>query len=549
MTELANHVWQSTAFAALVAGVCFFLRKNHARLRYWLWLAASAKFLVPFSLLVSAGSHLVQPASTPIVPEIRAIQVQEIETTFAPLPASRPVPAPARVLPFLWTAGALIVTACWIRKWRELHRLRRTARPAPIDFAIPVAISPAAVEPGVFGFLRPVLLLPQGLAETLDPEQFATVLAHERCHIEARDHLTAALHLCVCTLFWFHPAVWYIGRRLIEERERACDEAVLTEGNRAEIYAQSILNVCKHYRESPLACAPGVTGADLKRRIREIMARRAAARLTLAGKSVLAAVAVVVIAVPVSIGVLRSQTLPPPPAYSYEVVSVRPSPPGATETRLSPGPQGGVRGTNLTPMQLMTYAYSVRSYQFVNAPGWVETEHYDLSFTPDKPEPAPSRGMSHEQLEASFHRQQQRMQAVLRDRFGLVLKAETREMPIYSLVVAKSGSKLSPPKDEKAPMHMSTSRGQIQAVSTPLNLLTNSLASLLGRYVRDDTGLTGMFDFELKWAPDVQAANPEDPDGASIFTAIQEQLGLKLESKRGPVAVFVVEKIQKPESN
>src|SRR5207248_5179829 len=136
--------------------------------------------------------------------------------------------------------------------------------------------------------------------ENLLPEQFETVLAHELCHVESRDNLTAALHLAVASVFWFHPAVWLIGRRLIEERERACDEAVLAGGNRPETYAQGILNICKFYRESPLPCAAGVTGADLKQRIREIMTRRAAYRLTVAQKAVLAVGAAIAASIPVA---------------------------------------------------------------------------------------------------------------------------------------------------------------------------------------------------------------------------------------------------------
>jgi uncharacterized protein (TIGR03435 family) len=255
-----------------------------------------------------------------------------------------------------------------------------------------------------------------------------------------------------------------------------------------------------------------------------------------------------VIAVPVTIGVLRSQTLPPPPAYGYEVVSIRPSPPGQTGSHLRPGPQGGLTGQNVTALFLITFAYNARDYQFVNLPSWISSEHYDLSYTPDKPEAGPSPKMTNQEMEAQFHRQQQRMQAVLRDRFGLVLKAETREMPVYALTVAKGGPKLQPPKDPKAPTHMSTSINQVTGVSVPLNMLTTSLSALLGRFVRDETGLSGQYDFELKWTPDSQPVNPDDP-GASIFTAIQEQLGLKLEARRGPVPVFVVEKIQKPEAN
>jgi uncharacterized protein (TIGR03435 family) len=151
-------------------------------------------------------------------------------------------------------------------------------------------------------------------------------------------------------------------------------------------------------------------------------------------------------------------------------------------------------------------------------------------------------------LESQFNRQRQRLQAVLRDRFGLVLKAETREMPIYALTLAKSGSKLAPSKPGERP-HMSASRGQLSSASMPLIRLTDFLSNSLGRFVRDETGLAGDYTYEMKWAPDAALPNPDDMQGASIFTALQEQLGLKLEAKKGPVPVFVVEKIQKPEAN
>jgi uncharacterized protein (TIGR03435 family) len=565
MSELGNHLWQSTLFAAVVALACFALRKNRARTRYWLWLAASVKFLVPFSLLVSIGGRMAVPASKPIVPGMPAMRVVRISTSFAPMPEIRPARVSKasaawwpRALGVVWLGGALLVTGSWTRRWRQLRTLRRQAKPLALDFAIPVALSASALEPGVFGLFRPVLLLPEGLSETLAPEQFETVLAHQLCHVRSRDNLTAALHLAVSPVFWFHPAVWWIGRKLIEERERACDEAVLNEGNPPGVYAQGILNICKFYRESPLPCASGVTGADLKRRIRAIMTQPAARRLTLAGKSMLVAAAAIVMTVPVVIGVLRSQTLPPAPAYGYEVASIKRSAPGETNSRIGPGPQGGLPAQNALTMALLTFAYDVRDYQFVNVPGWVTFERFDGSFTPDKAEAAPSPSMPRDQMEGMFRRQQQRMRAVLRDRFGLVLRAETREMPICALTVGKNGHKLLPPKDTNAPPHMSTSPDEVEGTNLDLRFLTNSLASLLGRYVRDETGLKGNFDFKMKWTPDTaqrlgaprsDQINADDPGNGSIFVALQEQLGLKLEAKRGPVPVYVVEKVERPTEN
>ena len=104
--------------------------------------------------------------------------------------------------------------------------------------------------------------------------ELRAVIAHEMCHLERRDNLTAALHMLVQALFWFYPLVWWLGARLLDERERACDEAVVASGNNAETYAESVLKVCRIYLHSPLACTIGVSGADLKRRMEAIMSGR-----------------------------------------------------------------------------------------------------------------------------------------------------------------------------------------------------------------------------------------------------------------------------------
>jgi beta-lactamase regulating signal transducer with metallopeptidase domain len=93
----------------------------------------------------------------------------------------------------------------------------------------------------------------------------------EMCHVRRRDNLTAANHMVVEAAFWFYPLVWWIRARLVEEREQACDEAVLQSGSDAEVYAEGILNVCKFYVESPLACVSGISGADLRKRVVRIM--------------------------------------------------------------------------------------------------------------------------------------------------------------------------------------------------------------------------------------------------------------------------------------
>jgi bla regulator protein BlaR1 len=103
------------------------------------------------------------------------------------------------------------------------------------------------MEPGVFGIRKPVLLLPDGLTDHLMPAQLEAVLAHELCHVRRRDNLAAAIHMVAEALFWYHPLVWWIGSRMMEERERACDEEVLREARGPEVYAEGLLNVSKLY--------------------------------------------------------------------------------------------------------------------------------------------------------------------------------------------------------------------------------------------------------------------------------------------------------------
>jgi uncharacterized protein (TIGR03435 family) len=361
-------------------------------------------------------------------------------------------------------------------------------------------------------------------------------------------------------IFWFHPLVWWIGARLIEERERDCDEAVLIQGGRARDYAEGILVVCRHYVDSPLTCMSGISGADLKRRIRQIMEWQTSLMFTRFGKTVLAVAAVIVFSIPFVIGVLRAQALPPAPAYTYGVVSIRPSPAGRTDSHFGLGPQGGVQTENSSPMQLLIFAYTARSHQFVDVPSWVWSERYDVSFTPDKPENVPV-GLAWGREEAQFDpeddaffisRSRHRMQAVLRDRFGLLLRAENRTMPIYSLKSNRNGNKLSVADPTLTP-RIEAHDGIIFATAVSMRKFAVFLSSALDRPVTDETGLTSSYNFQL-FSSDIHYPPPVDnPEpstrGPSIFTALSEQLGLRLEATTGAVPVYVIERIARPNRN
>jgi beta-lactamase regulating signal transducer with metallopeptidase domain len=318
--ELISHIWQSTLFVFVAALLTVAFRKNRANVRYWLWLSASLKFFAPFALLVSLGGHL---GWTPVVQRMigQTAVVQRMAAPHISLSAERiaePFPEPLQFPPtvsgaFNWTPFALfVVWACGfaviglfrLRSWRRVSAAINMSAPSQIPAAIEIRSSPGLLEPGVAGILRPVLLLPEGITDRLTPSQLDAVLAHELCHVRRRDNLFAAIHMAVEALFWFYPLVWWIGARLVEERERACDECVLAAGSEPRIYADAILTVCKLYVESPLVCMLGVTGANLKRRIEAIMKNRTGQSLNRAKKCLLAAAGIATLACPVALGVL-----------------------------------------------------------------------------------------------------------------------------------------------------------------------------------------------------------------------------------------------------
>jgi beta-lactamase regulating signal transducer with metallopeptidase domain len=170
-------------------------------------------------------------------------------------------PAPWPMLFFVvWLVGALYHLAVWFRQWRNMRALCRAAVPAAMDVQIPVRTTRTGIETSVFGILGPVLLLPDDIESRLTSTQLRAVLLHEVCHVRRRDNLTAAIQMLVEALFWFRPLVWWIGRCMVAECERACDKEVLRQSDDAKAHAAGILSVCRVYLGAPLRCVSGVTG-------------------------------------------------------------------------------------------------------------------------------------------------------------------------------------------------------------------------------------------------------------------------------------------------
>ena len=304
---LINHLWQSTLFVIVAWLLTLTLRNNGAHTRYWLWLAASIKFLIPIALVASLAAHVgtLRPAVTPRPVAVLVHQIAQPFGFDAPETVVEPaletahgtpevtLPSHKVFVPILfgvWISGLVAVLALWLKRWVPVRAAIRSATLLPIEAPIPVVSVASHLEPGVVGVVRPVLVLPTGITENLTPVELQAILAHELCHLRRQDNLTAAIHMLVEAVFWFYPPVWWIGARLIDERERACDEAVVISGNDPQAYAEGILKVCRFYVASPVPSVSGVTGADLKKRIENIMANRIALNLTFTRKLLLAAV-------------------------------------------------------------------------------------------------------------------------------------------------------------------------------------------------------------------------------------------------------------------
>jgi bla regulator protein blaR1 len=668
LTSLANHLWQSTLFAGVAGLLALLLKRNRAAVRYGLWLTASTKFLLPFSLLIVLGHQMEWPTDRVEAPTLLISTVEGFgypftsETTAVPVAAEPPTPASVTTsrlwipLLFVWLCGAAFVAFRWVREWRRMRLSLVAATPLELNLPLRVLTTSSAVEPGIVGVVRPVLLLPKGLLERLTPAQVDAVFTHELCHVRRRDNLAAALHMMVEVLFWFHPLVWWIERRLVDERERACDEEVLRSGGEPQIYAEGILNICRFYKESPLVCISGVTGSNLKKRIEEIMRNQVARKLSFSRFALLAAVAILSLAGPVLVGVVTAtggktesaaptspaagsvavtaptapiapvpQVQPPqkPPATAvsaepretFDVASVRP-------TRFSAGGERGLGGngnasirppqdpcgdhpnsfflkfdpsralvSDMTVHGLIAWAWGLpcqvgRGNPFIlGGPGWTKSDGFDIeALIPAGPPVFTSEAINipgapptRQTMTPRFRKM---LQSLLEDRFKLVLRRETREWPVYALTVAKGGLKMTPwkegdpatfaeffaklglPPNEREMARQIQELGQQDrsnpaGLKAPITVLMNQIKQAADRPVIDRTGISQdlRFNYMLTFSRLLPPYPPEPWRGAtnvtapSLFTALEDELGLKLEATTAPMEVWVIERLERPSEN
>lgn len=635
----ADHLWQSTLFAAAAAVLTLALHKNQARIRYSIWLTTSLKFLVPFAPLIAIGKQLSwfrggaaqagayvtievfgRPFTRPVTAAIGTHSPLHISLSNSFYPAA---------LLVIWIAGSVAVIAIWCVRWRrisaticqatpmrdgaELEILGRLERAAGTATQLPILSSATTLEPGVFGIFRPVLLWPERISERLTPPQLEAVLTHELCHVRRQDNLAAAIHMLVEALFWFHPVVWWMGARLIDERERACDEQVLEFGGQREVYAESILKVCEFCVGSPLACVAGVTGSDLKKRMVHIMSDHIGRKLDFTRKLLIATAAVLAIAIPVIFGVFeatpsQAQSADAATSPSVQSFSITPSQSATPELPHAPnaphmlkmmlGPDAFF-AADVTMATLIQEAYGIQANQLAGGPEWLNTDRFDAQGKIDN---SPTAGLS-----PSPERFKSAVQPILRaglaEKTKLAVHTETRDLPTYKLVVADGGSKLQPASPDGAAVgpgvvgmrRMTVQKGSagqvvgLAAQGISVSDFASQLARQLGAPVIDQTNLKGNYNFDLQWAAeqaekraaeqaenrgaeqgDQQAAeqaeklaaeqreqqtenggllNGNGETASSISAALEQQLGLKLVPQTQLMPVVVIDHIEKPAGN
>jgi uncharacterized protein (TIGR03435 family) len=270
---------------------------------------------------------------------------------------------------------------------------------------------------------------------------------------------------------------------------------------------------------------------------------------------------------------VSSQDSAAPPSPTFEVASVKLNKSGQPFVSIGSQPGGRFTATNVPLRLLIRNAYQIQDFQLIGAPDWVSTDRFDIiakaegDVAPSAPggPPGPLQLM---------------LRALLAERFNLKMHPERRELPIYALVLARSDGKLgpqlrpaavdcasvqaarrggppTPPQPgERLPCGIRVGPGQLAGGGLPLSQLATLLAPSVQRVIVDRTGLSGNFDFDLSWTPDqipqgpppagAPGLPPIDPNGPSILTAVQEQLGLKLDSTKGAVDVLVVDNVERP---
>ncbi|HWF08885.1 MAG TPA: M56 family metallopeptidase [Bryobacteraceae bacterium] len=579
---LLHFLWQGSLLALLL-WVIKTLAPASPRVRYAA--ASLIMLMMPLTLVVTVahGFRHERPVVSTAPIDFFHVDVRaeaSRKALLAALPTSRPSAGIAEWFPgfvvCLWIGGVFLLSLRATGGWRRARNLKRRGLCAGekledmmsrlkrrVSISAPVRLYTSAIArvPMVIGWIQPCILVPVTAISSLSESQLGAILAHELAHIRRHDYLINLLQTAIETVLFYHPAVWWAGTQMRIEREHCCDDiAVAVSGNAIE-YAGALVEL-EEIRARIPEPAIAATGGELLGRIRRLLGQKPsedpASRFL--GSIAAGALLLFLIAGP---AVIAQQP-------AFDVASIKRNLSGGPE-RFKMFPAFSVENATLKDLILM--AYEIQDFRISGGPGWIASDRYDIEA---KAEGTPAFNQEVRLL------QERRLQMLLQSRFRLVLHRETKELPIYVLSVAKGGLKLYPLKEGdciardpsklgaplapgKTPMdycgYGGFARGLYENSTASIGDVAGALSTLLGRKVVDKTGVTGRYRIHLTFAPD--DSMPRFPDsqggpgtpappadaGPNIFTAVQEQLGLKLESGKGPIEVLVIDHAEKPSDN
>jgi len=594
-TALVDFLWQGATVGALLWMTLIALRHRSAQERYLAsCLALCALSLLPVLTVVTllkvyggatAAAHAVAPtasaAGSPSMPQT-LLQIWMVPEA----PRQPWLDVVQRWALPAWTAGVVLFAIRLVAGWLHAVRLRRRTSPSDaatvatttsiatrIGIARPVRVVTASLDegPSVIGWLRPTLLLPPATAMGLTTRQLEAVIAHELAHIKRHDYLVNLLQVIVESLFFYHPVVWWTSRCIRLEREVCCDDIAVRSIGDATGYARALTSLAKQQLAARLAMA--AAGGPLLYRVQHLLGRapRDVGPAMLPG---LAAIAAALGAVALNVGLHAQATPAPSELPRFDVTSVKENR-DTDRIIFSQAQHGRVTLVGHSLRALIQSAYQVQEFQIIDGPDWIDSVRFTITATyADDPEnDRHSQGPSRRDL---------MMRALLADRFGLAVRKDTGERPVFALVPSrrdgKLGAQLRPFTGDCAtaegaeacgtavvPGYIRARGTSMAQLATAFSRLTNT-GSSLNRLVVDRSELNGLYDVDLRFTPDrIPGVSPDvlpeplrksfadrgllapaDPNGPSIFTAVQEQLGLKLDPQRVPVDVLVIDRVHRP---
>jgi uncharacterized protein (TIGR03435 family) len=568
LEAVMNSLWQAAIVAALVwLALRFLPRFNvdlNAATRYAIWWAALAVVLIlPVAPAILRAMRTRPPTVTPnAAVSSRAAQLPETPTepVIITVTPERTARWPLAIVA-IWAAILLFRLGQITRSYFYLRGVKMRAEASPIPLptssrrADPL-ISRDIASPMAVGFARPAVILPESLLDELSEPELEHVLLHEMAHLAGYDDWSNLAMRLLGAAFALHPVAVWILRCIEREREMVCDDWVVARTSDARPYAATLARLFElRWSKRSEALAPGLfgRGTSVGNRIEMLLRRGRTFSPRLAGGGVatsallLAILMTAVSFAPHWVAFARAK-------LAFEVASIKPGEPDSNRVSLGIRPGNRFGTTNASLKTLIGFAFDLRDHQISGGPNWITSARFNIDA---KPDPAiviapPPNGTA---------QMREMVQSLLADRFKLAFHHETREEPVYELVVDKGGPKLKETMvtDPKQGFGLRMGMAEINATATSVAMLANQLSQRLGRSVIDKTGLTGKYDFVLKWTPDaLPVGGPPrgddrepapDPNGPSIFGALQQDLGLKLQSAKGPVEVLIIDHAEKPDAN